>query len=179
MAENSPHGNEQPTLFESTPQAELPDRIIVTRKFQWQYRTLNALIVLFFGLFTYLFYQTTLPLFIGKKNNEHSQLTFPKTVQVDILNASGVAGIGMKLTKQLREFGVDVIDVGNFSSEVEKSFIIDRIGNREHAKALAKLVELDSSNIVQQISHEYLVNLSLVVGKDYQRFFQQKFFNNK
>ena len=163
---------EQPNLFEpNVPSLQTGGSFQLERKFHWQYIVLNILLVLFLGLFIFLLYETVSPYFASKEVKGKIIPTLPKTAQVDILNGSGVSGIGMKLTKQLRSLGIDVIDVGNFSGDVNESFIIDRVGNRKDAVMFSLTTGLDTSKIVQQISHDYLVNLSLVLGKDYQRFF--------
>ncbi|MBM4165408.1 MAG: LytR family transcriptional regulator [Ignavibacteria bacterium] len=170
MADFSPQ--EQRTLFEpSDSSSTTNDTLVLKRKFQWQYIALNSLIVIFFLLLFVLLYGILSLFFTSKELAEQKILSLPNAVQVDILNASGVSGIGMKLTKQLRNIGVDVIDVGNFSTETNESFIIDRVGNKRNAATFANIVGIDSNKIVQQISREYIVNISLVLGKDYQRFF--------
>ena len=172
MEENLSQRSEQPTLFDASSTSGNSNQIIITRKFQWQYIALNTLLVLFFGLFIFLLYGTISPMLNATSQNNNQTNPLPKTVQVDVLNASGTSGIGMMLTKQLRLLDIDVVDIGNFSTEVSESFIIDRIGNREQAKQFSQILSLDSSKIIQQISRDYLVNLSLVIGKDYQRFFK-------
>jgi hypothetical protein len=163
---------EQRTLFEPTDSSSpTNDTIVLKRKFQWQYVALNSLIVLFFLLLLVMLYGILSPFFASKEIAQQKIPSLPKAVQVDILNASGVSGIGMKLTKQLRDIGVDVIDVGNFPNETNESFIIDRMGDKRNAATFAKIVGIDSNKIVQQISRDYIVNFSLVLGKDYQRFF--------
>jgi len=163
---------EQPNLFEpNVSSLQTGGSFHLERKFQWQYVALNILLALFLALFIFLLYETVSPYFAKKEVSGKIIPSLPKTVQVDILNGSGVSGIGMKLTKQLRSLGIDVIDVGNFSGDANESFIIDRVGNRKDAVTFSLTTGLDTSKIVQQISHDYLVNLSLVLGKDYQRFF--------
>ncbi|MBS4028208.1 MAG: LytR C-terminal domain-containing protein [Ignavibacteriales bacterium] len=161
---------EQPTLFDPHTSVSTNDSLTLKRKFQWQYVALNILIVFFFGLLLFLLYGIVSPFFVTKEIKNVLPV-LSKTVQVDILNASGVSGIGMKLTRQLRTRGVDVIDVGNFSTETNESFIIDRLGSRRDAVIFSRIVGIDSNKIIQQISRDYLVNLSLVVGKDYQKYF--------
>jgi hypothetical protein len=45
--------------------------------------------------------------------------------------------------------------------------VIDRTGNRPNAEKIADLLEIDRKNIVQQISTDYFLDVSLVIGKDY------------
>jgi hypothetical protein len=56
----------------------------------------------------------------------------------------------------------------NYTSfDIEKSLVIDRTGNKPNAEKIADLLGIDRKNIVQQISSDYFLDVSLVIGKDY------------
>jgi len=56
----------------------------------------------------------------------------------------------------------------NYSSfDIEKSLVIDRTGNKPNAEKIADLLGINRNNIVQQISTDYFLDVSLVIGKDY------------
>lgn len=72
-----------------------------------------------------------------------------------------------KVAKLLRRQGYDVVDVGNTSLLLE-SLIVDRVGNRDAARKLAKLLGVGEENIIQQ-SCDYLeLDLTVILGRDYQ-----------
>ncbi len=72
-----------------------------------------------------------------------------------------------KVAKLLRRQGYDVVDVENTSLLLE-SLIVDRVGNRDAARKLAKLLGVGEENIIQQ-SCDYLeLDLTVILGRDYQ-----------
>ena len=71
-----------------------------------------------------------------------------------------------KVAKLLRRQGYDVVDVENTSLLLE-SLIVDRVGNRDAARKLAKLLGVGEENIIQQ-SCDYLeLDLTVILGRDY------------
>jgi hypothetical protein len=96
-------------------------------------------------------------------------------IQVEVLNGCGVSGIADKLTDYLRQNRFDVVNIGNyFSFEVENSIIIDRTGELIHAQVIADSIGLDKSNIIQQINKEYLLDVTIILGKDYSQLIPLK-----
>ena len=86
-----------------------------------------------------------------------------------MLNGCGVSGTGQKMTTFVRGLGYDVVEMGNYKSfNVEESLVIDRSGKIEIAKKLAEQLGIAEKNVVQQISPEYFVTASIVIGKDFQ-----------
>jgi hypothetical protein len=89
-------------------------------------------------------------------------------IQLEVLNGCGVVGAAEKITDYLRNNHVDVVQMKNYVSfDIEKSLVIDRTGNRPNAEKIADLLGIDRKNIVQQLSPDYLLDVSLVIGKDY------------
>ncbi|MGA7161651.1 MAG: LytR C-terminal domain-containing protein [Bacteroidota bacterium] len=89
-------------------------------------------------------------------------------VQIDVLNGCGVSGTGQRITSFLRAAGYDVVEMGNYKTfDVKQSLVIDRSGNADIAKKIASDLGIDSRNVVQQISPEYFVTASVVLGKDF------------
>lgn len=96
-------------------------------------------------------------------------------VQVEVLNGCGVSGIADKITDYLRKNNFDVVQTGNYNSfNMDKSIVIDRTGNKANAEKVAAALGIARKNIVQQINNEYLLDCSIVIGKDY---FQLKPYN--
>ena len=91
---------------------------------------------------------------------------FPAVTRVQVLNGCGVDGLAAKVAKLLRRQGYDVVDVENTSLLLE-SLIVDRVGNRDAARKLAKLLGVGEENIIQQ-SCDYLeLDLTVILGRDY------------
>lgn len=66
-------------------------------------------------------------------------------VTVEVRNAGGVAGMARAATDHLRSAGFDVVTLGNATTfDQEGSVVIDRIGEREPALAVAGALGIDS-----------------------------------
>ncbi len=91
----------------------------------------------------------------------------PAVTRVQVLNGCGVDGLAAKVAKLLRRQGYDVVDVDNTSLLLE-SLVVDRVGNRDAARKLAKILGVGEENIIQQ-SCDYLeLDLTVILGRDYQ-----------
>lgn len=125
----------------------------------------------------YLLYSlvsTVIPLI--SETDKPLQLDSIKTnLQVEVLNGCGVSGIADKLKEFLRENSIDVVNIGNYQSfNIEKSIIIDRTGRINKAQLVAEVLGLNDSNIIQQINKEYLLDITIILGKDYSQLIPLK-----
>ena len=123
----------------------------------------------------FLLYQVYAISFPSNGTADHNRLPVPgaagsakSVIQIDVLNGCGVSGTGQKMTSFLRAAGYDVVDMGNYKTfDVRHSLVIDRSGNGEIAKKIASDLGIDPANVVQQISPEYFVTASVVLGRDF------------
>lgn len=91
-------------------------------------------------------------------------------VQLEVMNGCGTAGIADQFSEYLRERNFDVVTLGNYRSfDITNSFVIDRTGNVANAEKVADALGIDRKYIVQQISDEYFLDVSLVIGRDYNK----------
>jgi len=89
-------------------------------------------------------------------------------IQLDVLNGCGASGAASTITAYLRSRGFDVVEMRNYKTfDVPESLVIDRTGSREDAERVASALGVKGENIVVQISPDYFVDVSLVIGKDY------------
>ncbi|MEJ2617528.1 MAG: hypothetical protein P8Z35_21420, partial [Ignavibacteriaceae bacterium] len=59
---------------------------------------------------------------------------------------------------------------GNYISfDVDKSMVIDRTGNKANAIKVADALGIDHKNIIQQINNDYILDVSLIIGKDFKQ----------
>lgn len=90
-------------------------------------------------------------------------------IQLDVLNGCGASGVAQQFTDYLRKRNFDVVQLGNYSTfDVEKSLVIDRVGDLKTAKKVAHALGIDEKNIIQQISPDYYLDVSVVIGKDHE-----------
>lgn len=123
-------------------------------------------LVLVVGFLAYSFFQRQVlqpPVEVTRQG-----MTKGEVIQIDVLNGCGVSRAASRVTGYLRERGYDVVEMRNYKSfDVPQSLVIDRSGDLETARKVAYALGVKEKNIVQQINHDYYVDVSVVVGKDY------------
>ncbi len=89
-------------------------------------------------------------------------------LQVGVRNATEVEGLAGQARAYLRDAGFDVVEVGNYSRrDVERSFVIDRVGNLEQARRVARSMGIDESQVEQDVRDDLLLDATVVIGADY------------
>ena len=89
-------------------------------------------------------------------------------IQIDVLNGCGSSGVATSFTAYLRARGFDVVEVGNYKSfDMHESLVIDRAGNAANAEKVAHALGISTKNIIRQINHDYFVDVSVVIGRDF------------
>lgn len=130
--------------------------------------------VILFLFASFLIYKSldSLGLF-EKKEAQIKPQNVQQLVQIEVLNGCGVAGVGDKFTDVIRKKGFDVVNTGNYISfDIDKTFIIDRLGNIETAYRVADSLDIDKKLVINQINKNYFLDLTIVVGKDYTNYLQ-------
>ncbi|HMK38830.1 MAG TPA: LytR C-terminal domain-containing protein [Bacteroidota bacterium] len=90
------------------------------------------------------------------------------TIQLDVLNGSGLPGAGTSATAYLRARGFDVVEYRNYRNfDVRESLVIDRAGSRENAEKVAYALGIQKANVIQQINQDYYVDVTVLIGRDY------------
>ena len=132
----------------------------------------NLVIVLLGAIIIFLAYS----LYLKVKNREDAERELAKKklaepiVQVEVLNGCGISGVAEKFTDYLRSKHFDVVQTGNYISfDVDKSIVIDRTGNKDNAVKVADALGIDHKNIIQQINNDYILDVSLIIGKDFKQ----------
>jgi len=91
-------------------------------------------------------------------------------IQIDVLNGCGASGVAQLFTDYLRKRNFDVVQSTNYKTfDVEESLVIDRTGDLETARKVAYALGIEEKNIVQQINPDYYLNVSVVIGRDYEK----------
>lgn len=89
-------------------------------------------------------------------------------IQVEVLNGCGISGVADKFTDFLRKHDFDVVQMGNYRSfDVDNTLVIDRTGNLQVAEKVARALGVSRKNVIQQISKDYLLDVSVVIGRDF------------
>lgn len=92
-----------------------------------------------------------------------------KVIQVDVINGCGGSKVGTQFTQYLRNRGYDVVEVRNYHRfDVRNSMVIARTANLRNAEKVAIALGVTSPQIIQVINPEYYVDVSVVIGHDFQ-----------
>ncbi len=90
------------------------------------------------------------------------------TIQLDVQNGTSENGAATLFTDYLRKNGIDVVEIGNYKSkDIDKTLVIDRVGDFYKAKKVALLLGLNERNIIQQTNSTLYLDVSVVIGKDF------------
>ena len=131
---------------------------------------LNLAIVVLFLVVGYLAYSLVLRLTVApsldpvREGDPHG-----RPIQVDVINGSGTAKVGSRFTQYLRNRGYDVVEVRNYHRfDIRHSMIVARTLNLRNAEKVATALGIPESQIIQQLNPDYFVDVSVVIGHDYQ-----------
>lgn len=131
---------------------------------------LNIIIIVLVLLILFLGYALIVQISnsLSKEEKVSKELILPAQVQIEVLNGCGAAGVADKFTEFLRSKGFDVVNKGNYSSfDVDNTLVIDRSNNPEKAFMVAEIIGVDKKRIVKQFNNQYFLDVTLIVGKDY------------
>lgn len=133
--------------------------------------SLNIIIVVLSVFIVYMGYSIYTKL--SKKEvkvEKETVQTKSEIIQVEVLNGAGVSGLTEKGADFLRRNKFDVVSTGNYEPfNVMETLVIDRTGNTANAEAVAKALGV-KTKIVQQLNSNYLLDVTVVIGKDYFNF---------
>jgi hypothetical protein len=131
---------------------------------------LNILIGVLVVVVGYLAYSFIHHTFVSPPVDSSKEGVNPgEVIQIDLLNGCGIPGAASKVTNYLRARGYDVVEMKNYKTfDVRETLIIDRAGNLDVARKVAYALGVNEKNIIQQLNHDYFVDVSVVVGKDYE-----------
>jgi hypothetical protein len=101
-------------------------------------------------------------------------------LQIEVLNGCGAPGIADKFTAFLRRKGFDVVKTGNYESyNVPKTLVIDRKGKARAAAGIGNALGLKKSEVISEIHELYMVDATVVLGKDFRRLTSWKTMEKK
>jgi hypothetical protein len=123
------------------------------------------LLVLIVALLTRFIYPR-----VSTDRTDHLSHLISEVIQIEVLNGCGVPGIATRFTNALRNNGFDVVDSGNFESfDVRETIVIDRSGNLDHARRIARALGISEQNIIRETSPNFYLDATVVIGADYEK----------
>ncbi len=132
---------------------------------------LNVIIVLLTGLIIFMSYSLfTKITTLASGDDEEDENKLPGIIQLEVMNGCGITGVAEKFTNYLRQNNFDVVQVGNYKSfSIDNTLVVDITGNKNNALRVAEVLGIDSKNVIQQINNDYFLDVSLIIGKDFNR----------
>lgn len=122
------------------------------------------LVVLLFALFSRILY----PRIVADRNQEDPAL-ISQVIQLEVLNGCGITGIANRFTDNLREYGFDVVETGNYDHfDVSNTFVISRSGQMENAYRVADALGIDRKQVLREQAPEFYLDVTLIIGSDYE-----------
>jgi len=120
------------------------------------------LLILLVALFTRIIY----PRIVAERTEV--SLLLSEVIQVEVRNGCGIPGLANRFTSVLRQNGFDVVESGNFDTfDVTRSFVVDRSGNLDNARRVARALGLSDDRIIREISPDFYLDATIVIGSDY------------
>lgn len=90
----------------------------------------------------------------------------PTVIQVDVVNAAGRPGAGRVTMAYLRERGFDVVDISSAAEPKAHSSVIDRLGDRTSALAVARVLGIPDTLVVSDIDSMLFIRATVILGAD-------------
>ena len=85
--------------------------------------------------------------------------------RVEVLNGAGRSGLARDATDRLRAAGFDVVYLGNASVSTDTSYVLDRAGRADVARAVANALGI--SRVTARNDSTLYVEATVVLGRDW------------
>jgi hypothetical protein len=135
---------------------------ILYNKFTFIFLSIIAFVLLSSFIYKIIVAQPVNP-YVDNKNDEF----YSKQIQLNILNACGESGVAAKFKEYYRIKEFDVVEIGNYNKELDKSIVIDRIGDLRSAYKIAQIAGISDTLVVSSIDSTMYLRTTLVIGKDW------------
>lgn len=97
----------------------------------------------------------------------HDFLNRGRPPRVEVLNGAGRAGLARDATGRLRHSGFDVVFFGNARAQTDTSYVLDRTGRIETARAVGRLLGI--TRVHTAVDTTLYLEATVVLGKDWPR----------
>lgn len=122
------------------------------------------LLILLVALFSRILYPR-----IAADRAQEDPALISEVIQLEVLNGCGITGIATRFTDQLREYGFDVVETGNYDHfDVSNSIVISRSGKMENAYRVADALGISRQQVLREQAAEFYLDVTLIIGSDYE-----------
>ncbi len=85
-------------------------------------------------------------------------------IKVEVLNATLTKGLARRATTFLRDRGFDVVEVGTYRKQLDKTLVLDRSGHPEWAKLVAQAF---AGTVQEKPDSLKFLDVTVLVGADW------------
>ncbi len=133
---------------------------------------LNIVIVVLGGVVSFLGYSFISNTFVSNtvewKTEGSGRTPEGQVIQLDVQNGCGVQGVGQRFTDYLRRRNFDVVQSSNYKNfDVKNTLVIDRVGDKETARKVARALGVKDDFVDTWLNMEYLDPVTVIIGHDY------------
>ncbi|MBI4726450.1 LytR C-terminal domain-containing protein [candidate division TA06 bacterium] len=90
-------------------------------------------------------------------------------IRVQVLNGTKESGLAQKMADDLRRYGFDVVDIANAENDsFPETVVVDRADNST-GNAVYVAEALKCINIIPQLESRSYLEVTVIIGKDYNR----------
>jgi len=88
-----------------------------------------------------------------------------RPARVEVLNGAGRSGLARDVTGRLRDSGYDVVYFGNARAQTDTSYVLDRAGRIETARAVGQAIGI--TRVHTAVDTTLYLEVTVVLGKDW------------
>lgn len=103
----------------------------------------------------------------GTLESDITPETVEESIQIEILNGCDVQKLAGKSRDFMRQRKFDVVDISNAKDILDKSIVIDRVGDVESARKVAYAMGINDSLIRTDVDSSLYLRASVLIGQDY------------
>lgn len=107
-------------------------------------------------------------------DNENAKGDISKVIQINILNACGEKGLAASFKKYMRKKGFDVLEIGNYHTNLEKSEVVDRLNDMKSAFKVAGVLGVNDSLVYSRIDSSLYLRTTIIIGEDFNTLYPFK-----
>jgi len=100
-------------------------------------------------------------------DSENAKDDISKVIQINILNACGEKGLAASFKKYMRQKGFDVLEIGNYHSNLKKTEIVDRLNDMKSAFKVAGVLGVNDSLVYSRIDSSLYLRTTIIIGEDF------------
>ncbi len=94
-----------------------------------------------------------------------------RATRVEVLNGAGRSGLARAATDRLRDAGYDVVFFGNADSPTDTSYVLDRLGHIDAARAVGRALGIE--RVRTAMDSTMFLEATVVLGKDFEAGVQE------